>query len=80
MNLTPIKKIHWKRWSVTPSLIEGGGLGLWDVECFNEALIARQTWRIIQELAGLRATILNQCIFKISPFLIVRTSRVVLIC
>lgn len=37
-----------------------GGLGFWDLESFNKALIAKQLWRLVTKPWTLVATILKE--------------------
>lgn len=62
------KSIHWMRWLdlCTPKL--QGGLGFRDFECFNEALICKQGWRIIKQPSLLMSTILKAKYFPSTEF------------
>lgn len=41
------RKMHWMRWEKLCFLKELDGLNLWDIEGFNQALLAKKVWRVI---------------------------------
>lgn len=53
------KGIHWKSWQLLCSSKSNGGLGFRNFEAFNEALLAKQLWRIHSHPDTLLAKILK---------------------
>ena len=64
------RKIHWKKWEVLcKPKEEGGGMGFKGLCKFNEALLAKQVWRLVHDKHSLFYKVLKQCISLTSPFL-----------
>ncbi|XP_074361973.1 uncharacterized protein LOC141702164 [Apium graveolens] len=63
------RKIHWCKWEVLCMPKERGGLGFRDMKAFNQALIAKQVWRILRQPDSLCAKILRDCYFPNSSIL-----------
>ena len=63
------KSIHWSRWEILSQAKIRGDLGFKDFSCFNQALVAKQEWRIIKDPDSLVARILKARYFKHSSFL-----------
>lgn len=43
------RRINWIKWRNVCKPKEGGGLGVRNIKCFNNALICKWKWRILQE-------------------------------
>lgn len=63
------RSIHWTRWKRLSHAKIRGGLGFREFSCFNQALIAKQGWRILHNPESLMAQILKAKYFKHSSFM-----------
>ncbi|KAH9757469.1 hypothetical protein KPL71_016402 [Citrus sinensis] len=63
------KSTHWANWEKLCQAKGRGGLGFRDITSFNQALVAKQRWRIIKYPESLMAKILQAKYFKGADFL-----------
>lgn len=63
------KSIHWSSWNRLCQAKTKRGLGFRDLSCFNQALIAKQGWRILHKPDSLMAKILKAKYFKGAGFM-----------
>jgi hypothetical protein len=52
-------KIHWQRWSKLTRAKGDGGMGFRDLPLFNQAMLGKQGWRLINRPESLCARVLN---------------------
>jgi hypothetical protein len=64
-----MSRIPWMGWSRMGLAKEKGGLGYRDLECFNQAMLAKQGWCLIKHPSSLMAQMLKPKYFPIDGFL-----------
>ncbi|KAK3211935.1 hypothetical protein Dsin_016641 [Dipteronia sinensis] len=57
------RKIHWCCWSKLCHSKDDGGMGFRNLSIFNQALLAKQVWRLHHNPLPLAAKVLKQCYF-----------------
>ncbi|KAK3198140.1 hypothetical protein Dsin_021555 [Dipteronia sinensis] len=63
------KKMHWASWRRLCRNKSAGGLGFRDLSIFNQALLAKQGWRLVKYPNSLVARVLRGVYFPTSSFL-----------
>ncbi|XBI21259.1 hypothetical protein VPH35_062398 [Triticum aestivum] len=53
------RKVHWRSWDDLMQPKDKGSVGFRDFRLFNQALLARQTWRLIYKPNSLCAQVLK---------------------
>ena len=53
------RKTHWLSWQKCTRMKGDGGLGFRDLKLFNQALLARQAWRLVEKPESLCARVLR---------------------
>ncbi|CAJ2647191.1 unnamed protein product [Trifolium pratense] len=66
---TDQKKLHWLKWSKVCTHKKEGGLGFRNLGAFNEALLAKQGWRLITNQNSLVAQVLKAKYYPNEDFL-----------
>ena len=63
------RRIHWKSWKCMTKSKSEGGMGFKDLIVFNNALLAKQGWRLLQQKEALWARVLKGLYFPHCSFL-----------
>ena len=63
------RSIHWSKWERMCQAKKRGDLGFRDLSSFNQALVAKQSWRIIQAPESLLARVMKEKYFRHSGFM-----------
>ncbi|KAL5539921.1 hypothetical protein UlMin_043060 [Ulmus minor] len=68
-------KMHWSKWNEICNGKERGGMGFRDLGCVNQAMLAKQGWRLIRYLDSLVGKVLKACYFPHSDFFNVKKGK-----
>jgi hypothetical protein len=63
------RKVHWESWDVLIKPKNFGGVGFRDLKILNQAMLARQCWRIIKKPESLCARLLKSIYYPRGNFL-----------
>lgn len=62
------RKLHWHSWEMICLQKSLGGLGFRDLKCFNQALLAKQAWRLHNDTNSLLHQVLKARYYKNDTF------------
>ncbi|KAL5554391.1 hypothetical protein UlMin_041792 [Ulmus minor] len=62
-------KMHWSKWNEMCLGKDRGGFVFRDLGCFNQALLAKQGWRLVKNPDSLVGRVLTSCYFPSRSFL-----------
>jgi hypothetical protein len=69
------QKIHWKKWSDIAIPKSDGGMGFRDFQLFNQAMLAKQGWRLMTKPDSLCARVLRGKYYHGSEFMCAKKKR-----
>jgi hypothetical protein len=69
------RKIHWRKWEAIAVPKSLGGMGFRDLQLFNQAMLAKQGWRLISNPDSLCARVLKGKYYHGSCFMEARRKR-----
>jgi hypothetical protein len=69
------QKIHWKKWSDIAIPKSDGGMGFRDFQLFNQAMLAKQGWRLTTKPDSLCARVLRGKYYHGSDFMCAKKKR-----
>ncbi|KAK3224252.1 hypothetical protein Dsin_011277 [Dipteronia sinensis] len=67
---TELKKtIHWCSWAKLCESKDSGDMGFRDLSLFNQAMLAKQSWRLVKNPNSLAARVIRERYYPVSNFL-----------
>ena len=68
-------KIHWKNWKIMCQFKLQGGMGFWSFIHFNQSLLAKQAWRILNDPSSLISKLYKGRYFPNTSFRLGKVGR-----